>query len=249
MNKFKIVKFCVGIKILIFLFGLPIHSIGNLNMRNIDIAGLIVNSQTLLPIESAKIYDSEDKILGVTDKKGYYKIRINYTKSGSVNFRLKIIKQGYHVFFQHENWADISSNMKTKMYFGLQGLNSGINSFSTFAENSINSHDLSYDCVFNNFKKVRDQKEFNDKLEKAKSGNENVFFQIDSKFFIVNDNGWIQIKSEQDSISLNERQVIAANMLNSIIKRKDIKSMTPLVSRNEKFAIYTIISKAEIDHK
>jgi len=250
MNKLKVVKFFVIINILILSFVLPFHSIGNSNTRNIDIAGLIVNSQTFLPIESATIYDSENKILGATDKNGYFKIRINYTKSGPVNFKMKIAKEGYHDFNQHENWADIPGVIKTLMYFGLQGKNSTVNSFSNLANSAINSHNLTYNNVLINFNKVREQQEFNDKLEKAKSGNENVFLQIDNKLFIVDNTGWIQIGSEQDSISLNEKQKVTAKKLNSIIKRKDIKFMTPFISktRNKEFAIYTIVSQANLNH-
>src|ERR1700758_4791763 len=43
--------------------------------RVISLAGLVINAQTLLPIESAKILDNEGHTLGTTNKDGYYKIR------------------------------------------------------------------------------------------------------------------------------------------------------------------------------
>lgn len=238
INKLITSKLATVIILLIFSFSTSFASVRHFDARNIQLAGLVVNAQTLAPVESAKIYDEENNELGTTDKNGYYKITISYTKSGELDFKLKIIKQGFKTFLQHEHWGNLSDNTSHIMYFGLTTANSNAETFATFA-NSSNNNDLSYDNVSANFSKVREQSEFNSKLKNAKAGNENVFIQVDGKFYIVDSSGWIQVNSASDLVSVNNEQVLKADHLNAAIKRKDIKWMTPLDSKEAKFAIYT----------
>jgi len=238
INKPIIAKLAIATMLIILSFSSLFASIRHFDARNIELAGLVVNAQTLSPVESAKIYDEENNELGTTDKNGYYKITISYAKSGELDFKLRIIKQGFKTFFQHEHWGNLPDDTRHIMYFGMQASNSKAETFATFA-NSLNNNDLSYDNVSGNFGKVREQRAFNSKLENAKAGNENVFIQVDGKFYIVDSNGWIQVNSAIDLVSLNNELVLKADQLNAAIKRKDIKWMTPLDSKEAKFAIYT----------
>ncbi len=204
-------------------------------IRNINLAGLIVNAQTLAPVEAAEIYDDSNKLLGATDKNGYYKVVIAYAKTGAIKFSLKIKKKGYQTFSQHENWADFTGGASAAMYFGLRELNSKASSFTDFGD----KNNLSYDNVLAGFSKVSAQKEFNDKLAAAKAGNENVLIHIDDKYYVVASSGWIGIKSDKDTIVLNDKTILLANELNSAVKRSSIKWMTPLPPKGEKVAIHT----------
>lgn len=76
-------------------------------------------------------------------------------------------------------------------------------------------------------------------LAKAKEGNEKVSIQLNNHFYIINDFGWLQIDSDQDLISVNDKKNIVASQLNATVKRKDIKDMIPIVSKDAKFAVYT----------
>jgi hypothetical protein len=248
MDRFKTISSGLVIVLIIFAYSFSLASKTKLNSRSIDLAGLVVNAQTLLPIESATIYDAERNALGTTDKNGYFKITINYTKPGELDFKLKIRKQGFRDFDQHEHWGDLSGSIKNIMYFGLQGANANVKSFSSLADKFLIGGGLSYDNVLNGFTKVKEQQEFNNKLASAKAGNENVLLRIEGKFYIVDNGGWIQIGSDKDLISLNNKQALEANQLNAAIKRKDIKSMTPLDAKEEKYAIYTINSPSGINH-
>lgn len=228
-----------GLAILMFSFNFS-YAFNKNGERNINIAGLVVNTQTLLPIESAKIYDSANNLLGTTDEKGYFNISIKTydTKANELFFKLKVEKQGFRLFSDREHWANFDRN--SIMYFGLSASKHEAKSFSKLVYNFNDDRKLSYDNVLAHFKEVRLEKEFKDKLETVKSGNENVLVQIDKQLYIVNRNGWIRINSGNDLISVNSKQVLTADKLNATFKRKNIKSMTPLDSKEEaKFAIYT----------
>lgn len=238
MNKLITAKLTAVILLVILSLSVSYASIRNADARNIGLAGLVVNAQTLSPIESAKIYDTENNLLGTTNKNGYYNITIKYNKSGEIYFKLKIVKEGFKAFVQNEHWGNLTDGTKHIMYFGLRAFNSDAETFATFA-NSSNNSDLGYDNVFANFHKVKEQKEFNDKLANAKAGNQNVLITIDGKFYMVDSSGWIQIDSDKDLISIDGKQVLAADKLNATIKRKDIKGMTPIEGKGAKFAVYT----------
>lgn len=238
MNRFIIAKSGLLIALIIIFSSFSFASKKKAGIRNIDLAGLVVSAQTLSPIESAKIYDSDGNLLGATDKNGYYNVRISYGKSGEMYFKMKIVKEGFHDFVQNEHWGDLGDTKKI-MYFGLKPSHSKISSFSAFGDSGSNSNDLSYDGVISHFDKVKAQKEFNNKLENAKAGNENVLLQIDGSFYIVDNSGWIKLNADDDLISINDKQMLTADKLNSTIKRKDVRWMTPLDKKEAKFAIYT----------
>lgn len=238
MNKPIAAKLVTAILLVILSASFSFASIGNIDTRNIYLAGLVVNAQTLSPIEYAKIYDTDNNLLGTTDKYGYYNITFKYNKSGEIYFKLKIVKQGFKAFVQNEHWGNLTDGTKHIMYFGLRASNSDAETFATFA-NSSNNNDLGYDNVSANVHKVKEQKEFNDKLANAKAGNQNTLIRVNNKFYIVDNSGWIQLNSDKDLISIDGLQVLAADHLNATIKRKDIKGMTPVDDKEAKFAIYT----------
>ncbi|MFA6246011.1 MAG: hypothetical protein WC615_03660 [Mucilaginibacter sp.] len=206
-------------------------------VRDINIAGLIFNSETLSPIDSATIYDSGNNILGTTDKNGYFKVTISYNKPGEIYFGLRIVKHGFQKFIRREHWGNLSGKISSIMYFGLNG--SAAKAFSSSPNSIANSNDLSYDNVLRNFDKVKEEKTFNDKLAKAKADNQDVFIQIDNQFYLVNNTGWIKLTSETDLVAIDKKNTVAANKLNTVIKRNSVKWMTPVSGKAEKFALYT----------
>jgi hypothetical protein len=225
----------IGLIIALIFFSLSAFSQKTIaQVRNIDIAGLVVDAQTLLPVEGAAIYDAQNTVLGTSDAKGYYKIQLTYKQSGQLNFKLTLVKPGFVTFHQHENWADMPGNSKGLFYFGLKKVHGRTASFST-----VQHGDLSYDNVDAGFEKVRDERGFYNKLAAAKTGNQKVFLRVDTGLYIVDKTGWIKINSEKDIVALNGVQLVTADKLNSLIKRKDIKGMTPVADKQEKFAIYT----------
>lgn len=209
-----------------------------LPIRVINFAGLVFDAGTLSPVDAAKIYDGDGNLLGSTDKRGYYNVTINYAKSGEMYFKVKIEKQGFQNLEHSEHWGNLGDT-KTIMYFGLKASHSDAKPFSSFGGNTPIKDDLGYENVLHHFDKVKLEKEFNDKLATSKAGNENVLIKIDDQFYIVDRTGWIKINSEKDPISIDGERVLTADKLNSTIKRKDVKGMTPLDSKEAKFAIYT----------
>jgi len=233
MNKLAASKFVLSACLAAFSF-FTVAFKTTAQVRNIDIAGLVVDAQTLLPVNRAAIYDAQNKVLGTSNAKGYYKIQLIYKQSGSLNFRLKIVKRGFVTFHQHENWADQPGDTRGLFYFGLKKVRSRAASFS-----SLQHGDLDYDNVYAGFAKVRNERAFYNKLAAAKAGNQKVLLRIDTGLYIVDKTGGIKINSEKDIIALNGRQLVTAGQLNALIKRRDIKGMTPVAGKEEKFAIDT----------
>ena len=188
--------------LLLVVFPFSSSSANKKHMREIAIAGLVLNTKDMTPLKNALIYDAENTVLGTTDGNGYFKVKIIYAKPGAVKFKLRIVKQGFKTFLQWENWADLSGDMKAIMYFGLQEEKSTIKPFSSLGS-STGSNDLSYENISGNFKQIKEQREFESKLESVKTGNENVLALIDDKYYIVSNTGWIQINTEKDSIIIN----------------------------------------------
>ena len=236
MNKFLITKLFFVAILLFFTPTLLLASTHNRMTRNIDIAGLVVDSKTLLPIEGADIFGADEKLLGKTDVRGYFKISLSFMADGEMRFKLKIIKKGYNNIMQSEHWGSLPGNTKALMYFGLDK-GSGSNSFSKLVNKAIG--DLDYHNTLEHFDEVKIARTFDNKLSAAKAGNQDVLVKVDNKFYMVDETGWIAISSDKDSILINKKQLVIADQLNGTIKRKDIMWMTPLNAKNTKFAVYT----------
>jgi len=222
--------------LLFFIPALLLANTYNRMTRNIDIAGLVVDSKTLLPIEGAGIFGADEKLLGKTDVRGYFKISLSFMADGEMRFKLKIIKKGYNNIMQSEHWGSLPGNTKALMYFGLDK-GSGSNSFSKLVNKAIG--DLDYHNTLEHFDQVKIARTFDNKLSAAKAGNQDVLVKVDDKFYIVDETGWIAITSDKDSILINKKQLVIADKINGIVKRKNIKWMTPLDAKNTKFAVYT----------
>lgn len=238
MNKFLIARFSLVVLLSILTTTQIFAKKRGGVTRNINIAGLVVDSKTLQPIEAADIFGADEQLLGKTDAKGYYNITLNFPADGEMKFKLKVSKKGYNNIIQSEHWGNLSNGAKALMYFGLDKTGaSGSDSFSKLVNNSIT--DLGYNNVLKNFDSVKAGKTFDNKLTEAKAGNQDVLIKVDDKLYIVDKTGWIAISSNKDSILINNKQLVIADQLNSTIKRKDVKSMTPLNAKNTRFAIYT----------
>ncbi|ANI88723.1 hypothetical protein A9P82_05155 [Arachidicoccus ginsenosidimutans] len=195
--------------------------------RQINLAGLVVDAETKTGIAFAKIYDNKNHFLGESDKNGYFKISIDYNKEGEIQFALNLSASGYKKFRDKEHWGDLR-NPKTCIYFGLQKIGSHAEAFSQLGNND----DLNYETVsteFSNLKKEIDAQDLlKEKIAKAQKGNENVLINIGNDLYLTDNSGWIKINSLNDVIAVNENQYVTADQINSVIKRKDIKFMSPL---------------------
>ena len=204
--------------------------------RSIEIAGLILDTESLLPIEKVEIYDHKNNLISKTDERGYFKIKIDEYGLGEIHFGLALKKKGYVPQIQKEHWGNLTGEVKSTFYFGLQKKGSELPQFS---ELITNGHNLSYKGVLKHFPSIKDKVVFNKKLHAAKKGNQLVVITIDNTNYLVNDFGWIKLNSTKDLISINNNKPVPASDLNNVIKRKQITGMTPLKNTNAKYAVYT----------
>ena len=204
--------------------------------RNINIAGIVIDAKTLEPIKEAKIYDANDKVLTTTNKDGYFKTNIEYFKAGEIEFTFGIEKEGYFYFEQKEHWGDLGNKMNASYYIGLQHKHLEAEAFSKLISISGN---ISYKSIKKNFTTIKKRADFNNKVAIAKKGNDKVFFEIDTNFYLINDTGWIKIYAKDNLISINGEKNVPANKINALIKRKDIIKMTPTDSQKASFVIFT----------
>jgi len=225
------------LKLIVIFFNLFICVSISSFARTVHLAGLVIDAENFKPIQFANIYNDTNTLLGSTNENGYYNININVNDTGDIYFNIRIIKKGFKLFSDKEHWGNLSYTNGVVMYFGMQQEQSNAASFSDFGANKNSS--LNYDNVLSGFENVKSNKEFEKRLAAAKKGNNNILFKIDNEYYIADNTGWIKINSDEDVILINKKKEIAAKALNSVIKRTDIKSMTPINSGSAKFEIDT----------
>jgi hypothetical protein len=203
---------------------------------SVEIAGLILDSETLKPVGSAVIIDEKGIELAYTNSSGYFRARLPQENHEEIHFGFSIEKEGYEPFMQKEHWG-ANRNPSAAFFIGLKNKKSAAHPFS---EVDADISDLSFGTVMEAYNGVKEDIDFEKKVELAKRGNENVFFEIEGAFYIVNDSGWIELKTKEDKIIINKDKVVSAEKINSVLKRKEIEGMSPIVSELASFEINTI---------
>jgi BlaR1 peptidase M56 len=205
-----------------------------IKIRNINATGLIVDSETLLPLNNAELYDDNNQLLGKTNAEGFFNIEFDVNKEGEIRFRLVIKKDGYAKFVQKEHWGDLQDNLGANYYFGLGKKWTNAKSFS---ELTFDKKYTTYNEIRNRFSLVKEELDFEKKVENAKKNNSLLVHKIDNDYYLINDSGWIKLNSEDDKIIVNGDKIFSANEINSQIKRSRVRGMSPILSKNASFEI------------
>ena len=77
--------------------------------RDMELAGVIVDAQSLAPIENVAILDKNNKKIGETNANGYFRVKFPVNKTGEVLFKIKLEKNGYQSFTQNDHWSNIAN--------------------------------------------------------------------------------------------------------------------------------------------
>ena len=213
-----------------------IESKDGISTRSIQLAGLILDSETLLPIENAFIRDSEGSTLATTDNNGYYNIEFQISSSGEIFFDFNVVKEGYVPTTQIQHWGNLQGKISSAIYIGLRQDESNAKQLSSLVPNLKN---LDYETILTNYSEVKKDFAFAKKVEASKRGNQNVFLEIDKGFYLLSDS-WIRINSKDDLVLVDDETIVPAKKLNNIIKRDQIIGMTPLGPGSKaNYVIYT----------
>ncbi|MBU2900247.1 M56 family metallopeptidase [Maribacter dokdonensis] len=206
--------------------------------RTVKLAGLVIDSETLEPIINAEIKNYNGTVLTTTDNKGYYSLEFVNAQKGEIDFNLIVKKEGYKPLVQKEHWGNLSGEIKTSMYFGLQKNNGPTPEFSKLFTKNIN---LDYASIAQNISVIENEKFFTSKLEDVKKGNTNCIVEVNKTPYLVSATSWIKLNSFNDVIAINDETNLPASKLNTYINRNNIKAMSPLESYDTaQYAIYTI---------
>ncbi|WP_071341215.1 M56 family metallopeptidase [Maribacter sp. 1_2014MBL_MicDiv] len=206
--------------------------------RTVKLAGLVIDSETLEPIINAEIKNYNGTVLTTTDNKGYYSLEFVNAQQGEIDFNLIVKKEGYKPLVQKEHWGNLSGEIKTSMYFGLQKNNGPTPEFSKLFTKNIN---LDYASIAQNISVIENEKFFTSKLEDVKKGNTNCIVEVNKTPYLVSATSGIKLNSFNDVIAINDETNLPASKLNTYINRNNIKAMSPLESYDTaQYAIYTI---------
>lgn len=215
-----------------------------LSTRSIELAGLVVDSETLLPLENATILGSDGQILSKTDNRGYYTVELEVSNPGEIYFDFSVAKEGYNSIAQKEHWGNLQGRISSAMYFAMRQKKSSVQEFSSLVTNPKN---LDYETILTSYNKVKEDFKFHKKMDEAKRGNQNVFMQVQGQYYLVSDS-WIKLNSKDDLVMVDGKTIVPAFKLNKTIKRNQITGMTPLeAGQGADFAIYTVSAQKAID--
>ncbi|WP_299325398.1 M56 family metallopeptidase [uncultured Maribacter sp.] len=205
--------------------------------RIIELAGLVIDSETLEPLVNAEIKDHNGTVLTKTDIKGYYSFELNNSSPDEINFNLTVKKDGYKSLLQKEHWGNFQSKITSSFFFGLQKNYGATPEFSKLFTSNGN---LDYTSVSKNKSIIESERFFNSKLEDAKNGNTNCIVEVNETPYLVDATSWIKLNSTNDIIAINDKENLPAYKLNGYINRNSIKAMSPLESYDTaQFAVYT----------
>lgn len=205
--------------------------------RKIRLTGMVVDSENYQPQENAQIFDSKNNLIGKTDQNGFFEAIINVEEKGEINFGLIIKKNGYENLSQKEHWGDLEGENLATYYFGIKN-RKGTKS-DAFSELAVGTGSESVSQMKSEIEKIAKKRDFLKKIESLKMGNDDVYFLMDSKPYLVNESGFIALNSPGDLISINKKERVQASKLNDKIHRKEVGYMSTTSSREIAAEIFT----------
>lgn len=211
--------------------------------RTVKIAGLILDSETLKPLEGAVILDLKGKRIAKTDAQGFFKTEFSELSPRELMFGFTVQKDDYKSITNKEHWGDLSGEVKSLFYFGLKKEGTYALELSE-ARLAGRTSKLSYEEVLDGFEPVKEFYELEKTLEALKKGNERILFEIGEALYLVNDTGAIEIDSRNDLVLINDERIVPAWKIDDLTDRSEITGMTPLANKEATFSVYTI----PVDH-
>ena len=193
--------------------------------RTVELAGLILDSESLEPLPSVKVYDGQGMELTTSDENGYFIVLMDDLNPGEIRFEIQLQKHRYQTLIQQEHWGNLSGAVKGIFFFGLQ--KKGARS-PQFSELAINHHNTSYQGVMQSYPEVKNRIDFEIRLNEAKEGNDQVLFEVHEQLYLVSNDAWVRIKSPQDLVLIDDDRVVRASEIDRFVSRQEIKGMTPL---------------------
>ncbi|WP_025126183.1 hypothetical protein [Myroides odoratimimus] len=222
---------------LLILTNCSLSMANNTEPKTRKIVGLVVDSETLLPLANVKITNENKKTLATTNDKGYYEVTVHSTSKEGFKFSLNLKKEEYSTFRQNDNWGE-DNEKSPVMYFALQKSKSSKG--GSFSELYLHKGEVTIAVVENYFNdKVKARCILNNKIAKLRANNNHVFFEVDGGDYLVNNYAWIKLNSKGDKISINQDRIVNTSEVNNYVQRNNVKNMSSIDSTQASFSIET----------
>lgn len=222
---------------LLILTNCSLSMANNTEPKTRKIVGLVVDSETLLPLANVKITNENKKTLATTNDKGYYEVTVHSTSKEGFKFSLNLKKEEYSTFRQNDNWGE-DNEKSPVMYFALQKRKSSKG--GSFSELYLHKGEVTTAVVENYFNdKVKAGSILNNKIAKLRANNNQVFFELDGGYYLVNNYAWIKLNSKDDKVSINQDKVVNASEVNNYVRHNNVQNMSSIDSPQASFSIKT----------
>ncbi|WP_407489623.1 peptidase associated/transthyretin-like domain-containing protein [Elizabethkingia anophelis] len=200
--------------------------------RDMELAGVIVDAQSLAPIENVAILDKNNKKIGETDANGYFRVKFPVNKTGEVLFKIKLEKNGYQSFTQNDHWSNIA-NPSGSFCIGMKKNNTEGEAFS-----KILGRNLTYTYAKASVDRIKENRKADDIVNSAKKGNDNLILTINDEKYLVTNFNYFKLGSKDKYIMVNDA-IQPIESLNNTLKRSNIKNLSRLGGKEAQFDLTT----------
>ncbi|WP_086978943.1 hypothetical protein [Elizabethkingia miricola] len=221
------------ISILATIFAFKIYAAERaVQYRDMELAGIVVDSQSLSPIEKVSILDNNNKKIGETDSNGYFKVKFTVNKTGEVLFKIKLEKNGYKSFTQNDHWSNLA-NPSGSFCFGMKKNNTEGEAFS-----KILGRNLTYTYAKASVEQIKENRKADGIVNSAKKGNDNLILTINGEKYLVTNFNYFKQGSKDKYIMVNDI-IQPIEGLNNTLKRSNIKNLSRLGGKEAQFDLTT----------
>ncbi|CAM3651579.1 hypothetical protein ELOC111193_15140 [Elizabethkingia occulta] len=221
------------ISILATLFAFKIYAAERtVQYRDMELAGIVVDSQSLSPLGKVTILDNNNKKIGETDTNGYFKVKFAVNKTGEVVFKIKLEKSGYQSFTQNDHWSNLE-NPSGSFCFGMKKNNTNGESFS-----KILGRNLTYTYAKAGMEQIKENRKADEIVNSAKQGNDHLILNINGEKYLVTNFNYFKLGSRDKYIMINNI-IEPIEGLNNKLKRSNIKNLSRLGGKEAQFDLTT----------
>lgn len=199
----------------------------------IPVSGLVLSVHDHKPLAGVVVL-FKGKVVATTDKQGFFASDISASYNNEP-FSLFFKKDAFKSFKQSENINPALLNKGFNFIIGLQ--HSDIPTGRAFSDTKLGI--LSYTKTQDRLQEVLEKEYFNTAIDIFRKENNTVLFNFSKEFYILSESSWIKPTSLDDTLVINGHKKGKVKDIDYLIKRNQIKVMTPDTLMNNGIRIVT----------
>lgn len=188
--------------------------------NKLNLAGIVINSETFAPLSEVIIQNNDKQVLGKTDKRGFYSVRTRPNRGTANTYHLLFVKQGYNQLPVNITSKSNAENANIIENAGMTDVKNNDKITISFTQSMAQSSEITYQDAFKLLIEHNEQAE----IEKKVKAQNMVLVRTPKKIFIVGKNTMSSLNTTGDPKIMVDGQQMSFSEVNQRLHPEDLKN-------------------------